>query len=477
MCNQPPSKSINKIVMTELILLLIMINKQSIADWHTGINSQGFEKYADTFFGVMFVIAFAGVLIIAIYSDGNSHPDENVSLKAAGYFRIHDLPPHVSDPEISDTFSAYGISRVTKEEISYFLTGKFAQFFGLFIKDDVLALRMFNVSLFFVLVILFFKSEKVIKPLFLLLLISPQIWYIFSYVNSDALGFFVSILLINQLVNKKSLFRKFLFTNKATGFILGSVFMALLIVLQFYSKKNYWLFLVFVAFILFWELILARQSRMKLLKKYFILIGFVLLLLTPGFAYNLMLYGWEKDQAIKQHKEKEAQREFKISNVGEKFSYYGYKLKEKGFKYFDLFTREWNWHVKSFYSFVGLYGWMNIFSPVSYYAIMFLLYLLLFGFLILNGVYRQPLEVKLLLIAVLIFNVGFIFLSTLTSWINDFQAQGRYLFPVIGVFSYWLVKSGISSSNSYFKLLIAIISLCSLYSFVFVALAEVICPM
>jgi hypothetical protein len=422
----------------------------------------------------MFLIVFAAVLVMAIGSDIKCHPDEIVSQKTAAYYKTHSLPPHVNDPKIADTFSAYGHARLTTLEVSYFFSGKFAQLTDLFIKDDVVALRMFNVFLFLLLGILFFKSRKQVKPLFLLLLISPQIWYVFSYVNSDALALFLAVLIIGQLVNDKSWYRKFLFTNKVSGFIIGGIFMALLIVLQIYSKKNYWLFLVFIGLILLWELILARESRWRMLKKYLILAGIVLLLLTPRFTYDLMLYGWDKDQIIRQHKEVVAQKEFKPSNKNEDFSYYGLFLKDKGVKYFDLFGEQWNWHIKSFYSFVGLYGGMNVFSPFGYYVLMFMLYLLLFAYVIIHGIYRQTNEQKLLLIAVLIFAVGLIFVSTLFSWLYDFQAQGRYLFPIIGVLGFWLVKSYGYNRNGYFNILIAVLSLCSLYSFIFVALAETI---
>jgi hypothetical protein len=71
---------------------------------------------------------------------------------------------------------------------------------------------------------------------------------------------------------------------------------------------------------------------------------------------------------------------------------------------------------------------------------MALLYAALFGYLIYCGVARSETQERTLVSFVLFFACLPVLQAAYHSWINDFQAQGRYLFPVIGMFGLLLVR-------------------------------------
>jgi hypothetical protein len=130
------------------------------------------------------------------------------------------------------------------------------------------------------------------------------------------------------------------------------------------------------------------------------------------------------------------------------------KLKAKGTSFKDIF-RHWRWHESSFKSFVGVYGYMNILAPRVYYQLMTLLYVAFGCWFFVSLIRRKQRED---IIQALIFLFGFsltIFISAYLSWSYAFQAQGRYLFPIIAMACLLVYSNRRHLNNSIFTLLSA----------------------
>ena len=157
-----------------------------------------------SFIPLFFAIVFVLILVMASSSGDNVHPDEYVHLYAGEYYKTNWLPPVVDDPEIHHTYSVYGVSRLNSREISYLFTGKLAELMNSFKMTEFVSLRMFNVLLFGV-VLLYLLRNQDARFMAAPLLISPQLWYVFSYCDSDAFALALSVIVACQVALPGSL--------------------------------------------------------------------------------------------------------------------------------------------------------------------------------------------------------------------------------------------------------------------------------
>lgn len=148
-------------------------------------------------------------LIMASITTYNVHPDEKVHYKAVEYYSTNLFPPSIEDPAIEDTFSQFGKSRLSAYEIYYQVAGYFTRLLAPFQLPYLLSARLFNVFMLAVLLLLSIHKRE-FRCFTLPLLITPQAWYLFSYVDSDAFGLFVVIITAYQAAVKTSLLNRYL---------------------------------------------------------------------------------------------------------------------------------------------------------------------------------------------------------------------------------------------------------------------------
>jgi hypothetical protein len=438
---------------------------------------------------------------MALTGEYNHHPDEVHHFEAAKYYKNHFLPPEIGDESVRDSYSVYGVSYLNYHWLEYFVAGKFIFLTAPVIGNDLLAARFFNVFLFFVLAVFFLYrarsdgNEELIFPCFLL--VTPQIWYIFSYINNDAFALAASLVTASQIANPKSAANEFLqaesFSTRISG---GLVFGALLGVLLI-LKTNYYAFLIFAALWLLYRFPIMNLSgsapklNFNRLKKYALLAVVALSILTfrcaldfyvngetnfVGLSYvNYFLGNFEDNRSrLLNYQEEVAAAPYKPSTVENDLSKTdsALKLKAKGTSFKDIF-RHWRWHESSFKSFVGVYGYMNILAPRVYYQLMTLLYVAFGCWFFVSLIRRKQRED---IIQALIFLFGFsltIFISAYLSWSYAFQAQGRYLFPIIAMACLLVYSNRRHLNNSIFYAFVGGAFLASAYSFIFVALARI----
>ena len=197
------------------------------------------------------------VAVMAVGSPINAHPDEVLHLSAGQYFREHWLPPPVGAAETATTYSKYGISYLDEADIVYWAFGK-AEALGMGLGlEPPAAMRWFQVALYWGLVAWLIFRARTFSPALGFLLLTPQVWYVFSYVNGDALPFTLLTLVLVELGWPDSGVRSFLSGAQARPGVAVFVVGGLLGLLAL-SKLNYLVSIVFVGWVFLW---LGTEAR------------------------------------------------------------------------------------------------------------------------------------------------------------------------------------------------------------------------
>lgn len=434
--------------------------------------------------------AIALAAAMALWSDYNRHPDEIHHFLAANYYAAHFFPPEIGDPGVRDSYSVYGVSYLNYHWLEYFLAGKFIFLLSPLVENPLYAARFFNVALLAALLVFFFLRSRKSPEIFIFgcaLLITPQIWYVFSYVNNDAFALFVSLMAAYQIGYEKSFLNEFLESENLFSKPVGGVLFGVLAGILLIVKTNYWAFLLFAAL---W-LLLKFPFNFNSVKKY----AFIALIALGVFGFrvgldfyvngetnfvgvsyiNYFLGNFEQKQnRLLAYQEEIAETPYKPSTVEKNLSATdsAMKLKAKGTSFKQLFTG-WRWHEFSFASFVGGYGYMNLWASRWFYQLMASLYGAFGLYLVVMTFYGKN-RMAITQLAITIFAVLLtIFISVYLSWTYAFQPQGRYLFPAVGMVALFVYVNRNLFHSLILNAFVAGTFLLSLYSFIFVALAKI----
>jgi hypothetical protein len=376
------------------------------------------------------------ILAMGFVSGLDVHPDEwNGHIKAAAYYILNWIPPAVDDPRVANSISVFGISYLWHIDPLYFLAVKATQVLSGIVSDFYLRLRLFNAFLFLSFVLVIAVQIKRSRWMVPFLVITPQVWYVFSYFNNDAFPWLIAMLLAMQFIDPESSLNRFLsaptFGHKVGGGVLAGILLGLLLS----SKLNYRVYIAFLIFAGLWAILfeVSSQERMPRLKKWTFIGLVALLFYLPLYGYDQYINDFKKDEKVFSIMENRAVYQFKLSTLKNDLSssYKGLHMKEKGMSFRELFIQNSDWRDMSFNSFFGVYGYMDLVSDKDYYlAVTYVL-----GFLSLlvffYAAVTLPVRDVFFLLFVILFAGLVVGQSVYHSWINDYQPQGRYLFPIL----------------------------------------------
>ncbi len=380
-------------------------------------------------FGVwLLIIAMAGI------SKENSHPDEYVHMAAIRYYVDHWLPPQIDDPAIRDTFSAYGVSRLNNGEVYYLFAGKFHKFLQTMHLPESFSLRLFNVCLFG-LIVLYAIRSRCARMAALPLLVSAQIWYIFCYSASDAFALFFAFLAACEAINPDSLLHRYL---KGDGWgirVVGALLLGLLLGIVFLLKVNYLPFVAFFYLVMIAKVFFTEEYFWD--KKGAILRLLLITLLGLGVygarvGADYLVNGAERQEKIAAMQEQMAGPLYKPSTELHKKHVSLYR-QARGATLERIIEVD-RWFEQIFRSSFGVFGYFTISGSEGYYNLVrwsgvFCL-VLLFAMVFRGGGWLGG---GLAVIAMAI-AAALIGKALHHSWTIDFQAQGRYLFPLLPIF-------------------------------------------
>jgi len=393
--------------------------------------------YLGSAFGLILAMGFVGGLDV--------NPDEfRGHARAAAYYIQNWLPPAVDDPRVASSISIYGVSYLWNIDLFYLVAAKATHVLSGIVSDFYLRLRLFNALLFLYLISVVAVRIKRSKWTVPFLVISPQVWYVFSYFNNDAFPWLIAMLLAMQFVDQESSLSRFLAALTIRHRIGGGILAGILLGLLLSSKLNYRLYIAFLVFAALWAILfeVSARERIPQLKKW-IFVGFVALLFyLPIYGYDQYVNDFKKDEKVLSIMEHRAGYQFKLSTLKNdpSSSLKGLRLKDKGVTFRELFIQDSYWWKMSFNSFWGVYSHMNILSDENYYLTVSYVLSSFFLLIFLYVAFTLRLQDKIFFLFVLLFAGLAVGQSAYTSWINDYQPQGRYLFPILPILLIGIVK-------------------------------------
>lgn len=385
------------------------------------------------------------ILAMGFISGLDVNPDEwNGHIKAAAYYIQNWLSPAVDDPRIVNSISVFGVSYLWHIDPFYLFAVKTTQVLSGIVSDFYLRLRLFNAFLFLSLVLVIAAQIKRSKWMVPFLVISPQVWYVFSYFNNDAFPWFIAMLLAMQVVDPESALSRFLFAPTMRRHIGGGVLAGILLGLLISSKLNYWLYIAFLTFVALWRILFETSGlqRIPQLKKWLFIFMVALLVYLPLYGYDQYVNDFKKNEKVLNAMESYAAPQFKPSTMQNdpSSSYKGLRLRDKGVSLKGLFLQSSDWRDLSFESFFGIYGYMNLVSDKNYYRsvthVLGVFFLLVFFY----AAFTLSVRDMIFFLFVLLFAGLAVGQAVCNSWIYDYEPQGRYLFLILPMFMVGLAR-------------------------------------
>ena len=422
----------------------------------------------------IFLGGMIGAVLLCFYIGSRSpfwlNPDEYEVRAAVRYYKTNWLPPDLRSDEIADAFAVYGTSRHSEFNTFYFWAGKIGQFF----KDAALQSRWLNMGLLAAMAAIVVRYCKKYFALLFVLLLTPQLWFIYSYTTSDALDFFWGFLCIFQLIKEDSTLNQILEGKFSKKQIPGYLLLSLLFVNMFWAKVSFYPILLFAFLILLIRLFNKQGAERKILfRKYLVLVGltfaiFAVRYMITDFGY----YGFDKYGVYNEVMELRATYEYKPSTPPHEQAGSIY-LYNKGVP-LSLFFGEMRFNQDLFNTFAVFFGNYNFGMAGWYYYVMAGLYIALFGCLIYELV-KMKNKRKWLEFAAVMLCIGMQYLLVfINGYFVDFQPQGRYMLPALLYVAYLVYTCKESKNNKLIRLILCATCILSLYAYLTVGAVNMV---
>jgi len=408
------------------------------------------------------------------FGDG---PDEINRYKVVSYIETHGHIPVGDDPEI--IIDGYGASYAFQPILTYIIEGGILRLLSPLNMDfntRLIVARYINVvfglvSAFFTIKLadLLFKNHLTSVLFSLAVIFLPQNIFIYTYVNTDAMGLMsVIIMLYGLLLGYTSDFNL-----KSCLCICSGIILCLL---SYYNCYGY-ILIVVIGFILYF--IIHKNPHDMFRKGIHISIA-VLLLAGWWFIRNIVLYNGDVFALTARRECAAATGNILwLQNMANTYFSQGYSLYEMVFKT-DYYTLVWK-------SFIAMFGPMSI--PTHHYVYMAFKYL---AIICIIGLFipkkeksDKNMKQSLNWLPILLMTIGMlipIILALYYSYTWDFQPQGRYYLPCLIPMAYILCIGMEKIISLFFDLLSRIIKnaktlafarifvYCSLYVFFILSL-------
>lgn len=420
------------------------------------------------FVPVLLLVALAGHLSIALDSTRGIHPDEAAHLSAARYYETHWLVPRPDDPTIRESYSRYGASRLNTEEIAYWLAGKFSAltaWTGVELPHQ--RVRLFNVFLFGLITICTALSVRC-RLIALPLLLTPQAGYLFAYFNSDAFALAVGFLLFFSVAGAVSPAGR-LFGGRPVEKPLGPILLgAAFAFLTGLLKPNFWLLGGFALGYLLVRLWFVPAGRRTVGA-----VAVAVFAVSAVAAHFLWIFvaewraDFEREERVQEARMATAVDKFNPRTPLEELAD-GLYLRERGKSLRYLFE-ERRWHEIAFATSFGSYGFFSVRPSPLYFERLRPIALVFAVAFLFPALFRLRSKEALLFAGGIFSAAAILSAAVYFSWNHDFQAQGRYLAPVLPILGVLLYECRKRFSPWFLGVPMVALVVLAFYSYWFVA--------
>jgi hypothetical protein len=418
------------------------------------------NRAAPRTFAVLVVIASSLILCLALGSAFNAHPDEIWHITSVSYFLFEPYPALKNTLQSIHTFSSYQNSYLATSELYYPAAALWTSLISTLTDlpiDQVQAVRLFSVTCFVLLVsvLVWQRNYGLLVPF----LVTPQLWYIFAYANSDWFGVAATTLLLLFINFNKSTFDRFVLGGSYAR-LLRLVPVFILIGVIIFSKPNYWVAIIFCFYEPLVWILRAKSttpSRIRALAYCLIILVVSALCITlkssfSGATETRIAQTTESRPSLAPDQNRELQTRMASTR----------NLYEQHVSLWNLLTqRQWIW--LSCRSFFGDFGWMSFHLTTYYYCIV----IVVFGALLFCIVRATKMEANfppICWFTVLVIGAN-ISSAIAFSWLFDLQPQGRYLFPSLLALGWMLSRLQNWQNSRVIFSLILILAILGTYAF------------
>jgi hypothetical protein len=410
---------------------------------------------------ILAAIACALTLCLSLSSAFNAHPDEIWHITSVSYFLFEPYPAVSNTLQSTHTFSSYHSSYLSTGELYYPVAAVWTSLLSTLTDlplDQVQIIRLFSVSCFVLLVCLLVRQQN--HGLLLPFLITPQLWYVFGYANSDWFGVTVSTLLLLFLNITRFTFHRFAIGGSFVRFLqLIPIF--ILLALLCFSKPNYWVSAIFC----FYEPLVRIFRNKSTVTSRIRASAFCLIILAVSSSCIALKSSFSRATETHIVEAPAGRPALTLDKTPEIIT----RLSQTNNLYIHhislwklLTERQWIW--LSCRSFFGDFGWMNFHLTTSYYCIVILLFsALLFTVVRLSRGEQHFRPTSWFTVLVIGANI---LLAIAFSWFIDLQPQGRYLFPSLLAFGWMLSRLRNWQSSRIVFGLVVILAILGLYAFI-----------
>lgn len=237
-------------------------------------------------------------------------------------------------------------------------------------------------------------------------------------------------------------------------------------------KPNFYFFGIYIFLYFVWRLFFGKT---EITQRTMIRVSLVALAGIAVFvgvrAFDSSINDFEKSERILDAREAYAKDAYKPSTpLDQKYVYL--QMKDRGVT-IDSVLNYYYWGEKVFRTSFGEYGYTSVAASYGYYdfvrylSIVVLLVISLFA--IKNGGWEGLGLVAITFVSAILLLIAAFY----QAWAVDFQAQGRYLLPIVGMLSMFAYHMREKLANLPCVSVLACMYMVSLYSFIFVALAGI----
>jgi hypothetical protein len=385
-------------------------------------------QYKTIAFIFLLIFSFCSVWAL-IVPDNNEAPDEASHLNMIDFFKAeHRIPVFNNEEKIIPTQYDPGLLSGAYYSMAYNSPLNYLPYL-LFNhkslgKSDILPMRLvsaFLIALFAVFLFLSLKNilprnEKTALAITVFIGLIPQIVYSGSYINIEPLALCFSSL-------------TFYFYTKLTNRLVSYLPFAISLGLMGLVKANYFIFIGYLLFLLFYDLFANQKGRKLNLKGYLIAAVIFIAFNLWWWIRNYQLYG---DPLILSYIKRE---------IIDRAPGWFHSMREQGYNIITIFTYPYFYRF-TFLGFFANLGGANIFLPVYYYYLFYLTITGLFAVSLGSKAKKYIIAFSIITILALIYFAN--------KNLDDFSPQGRHLFPLLIPLSV-IVNLGLNSLRSKWK--------------------------
>ena len=450
-----------------LALSVLLFTVLYFCDWNRV--KESFKQLSAWDIVLLTVLATVFILscIMAFGSMYHAHNDEEVSRHAIDYYlRAWNAPTTTSNWVAGTSSYKYSNTYRTAEKTFYYLVaGKIAwiarEFFHIH-----LYYRTLGICLLFMVIAICWLNRKDMGYLLVALLMSPQIWYLFSYTTSDHWDYFWAFIILYVVCKKTSILHDLTDKKLGKGRIVFYILLcSVLFVQMFLGKRNY-LIILMIPFIELLYILIKNPLKIRLTVIY----ASILLLTLSMFYVGKNRYRDPGELSLSESVPVDN------SNVEKDDTPWVEDIMWSAPKSQGISFSDYMWHISYqptpvilYSSALGTYIWGSLNPPTTFYYVLTVIYLIFAAFYIKELVASKNADAFIksamgVIACILMFAVAIWYCYTQT-----YQPQGRYILPIFIILGYIFSQTGDFSRSKVYKVIMTVISAMCLYSYAVIA--------